>query len=276
MAQKDLDLRTLFARVKLKNTDESGNIGDSSFDTTDIAYLRSAEEVKNIPQEKRRKSLSDFALSNFAWQIESYTAENGNFAGAAWLRCANNSECVGYINPIGRLELYTPENKDFGLSVALDITTKSLISALDSSQHIKFTSKKVQKQEKHFIELGQYPGRIVSQELQKSLEEAYNGGNLKDGLTSTGRLYATNGQRAQDQDFLSKQNPEFEFNGEKYVRVVVWNGDISLYKDGTNAPTTGNVIWHKVEPISFEILNWDKLPRSINPKGKRFVSGAEA
>ena len=40
MAQRGLDLRKLFVKVKLENTDDKGESGNPAFNTTDIAYLR--------------------------------------------------------------------------------------------------------------------------------------------------------------------------------------------------------------------------------------------
>ena len=191
------------------------------------------------------------------------------------LRSASPDNCVKSIFTDGSLDWSNVSSKDLGSPVALDFNLKSLISAQSASRYVKITSKKVQEEEKHFIEIGEYPGEIASQELQGALEEAYNGGKLKDGLTCTGRLFTTNGQREYCKDFLSKQNPEFEFNGEKYVRVVVWTLNAHRhYADGTNMPCNKHTaVWHKVEPVKLEIKNWDELPQNINPRGKR-IGGA--
>ena len=221
MDQKGIDLRTLFVKVKLKNTDKRGNVEDSSFDTTDIAYLRSEEEIENIPQEKRPKSPSDFALSNFAEQSY-YMTENGKYAGSVLTRSASDIFAVKTIEFDGAIDWRVADDAGAGSPVSLGINAKALVSMLKTTKNIKITSKKVGEEEKHFIKLGEYPGKIASPDMQKMLEEAYNNGSLQDGLTCTGRLYTTNGQSDEDGvEFLSKQNPEFEFNGEKYVRVVV-------------------------------------------------------
>lgn len=72
-----------------------------------------------------------------------------------------------------------------------------------------------------------------------------------------------------NKDFLSKQNPEFIYKGKKYVRAIVWN-DVKgkKFSDGSLVPETGSVLWMEVEPVTFEITNWDNLPSMINPSGK--------
>ena len=40
-----------------------------------------------------------------------------------------------------------------------------------------------------------------------------------------------------------------------------------MYKDKTTAPETGTPMWAEVQPIKWKIINWDNLPKSINPNG---------
>ena len=154
----------------------------------------------------------------------------------------------------------------------MSLNHQSLISALSASaSEILETRKTNSGEEKHFLKIGEYPKTRASDKMQQTLEEMYNDGDLKQGLTCTGRLFTTNGQRVTLNDFLSKQNPEFEYNGKKYVRTITWNdAGSNKFADGSYVPLTGAAVWIEVQPVTFEIANWDKLPRSINPKGKRF------
>ena len=77
--EKNLDLRYLFNKVKLSNKSYGGSI-DPSFDTTDIAYLHSLDEIRYLPLNKKAKSISDFALSNCAW-LNPPSAMNGTNKG---------------------------------------------------------------------------------------------------------------------------------------------------------------------------------------------------
>ncbi len=153
----------------------------------------------------------------------------------------------------------------------MSLNLQSLISARSASASETFETKKTKSgKEKHFLKIGEYPKTKATDELQQALEERYNGGILQKGLICTGRLFTTNGQRESGKDFLSKQNPEFELNGKKYVRTIVWNDSNRKFADGNAVPRTGAVVWLEVEPVTFEITNWDRLPKSVNPKGKRF------
>lgn len=120
----------------------------------------------------------------------------------------------------------------------------------------------------HTLRLGAYPKTNQDEELSKILEKLYNGGNLQEGLTATGRWYTENGQKEYKRDFAGKHSPEFEYNGELYVRQIsIPNERETTYSDGTVAGEVGTVRWEKVEPLSFKIKNWDEMPKWINPKG---------
>ena len=95
-----------------------------------------------------------------------------------------------------------------------------------------------------------------------ALRPSFNSGKLKDGLKATGRWYTS---CSDSYNLTFRQNPEFLYNGEKYVRVCVSNYNQEL-PNGTLA-YRDTIQWVRVEPIEFYIKNWDKLPKSINPKG---------
>lgn len=276
MAKEKINFMKMVVPRKNRNTDNRGNEAGREFDTTDSVSLLSAYELSDRTDEQRRKSLTDFALINFAWQNDSYEAENGKLAGASWSRSAYNVYRVKYIYKDGSWYYHLVDYYDLGSAPALALNLQSLISARSASASEIFETKKTKSgREKHFLKIGEYPKTKADDELQQTLEEKFNGGNLQTGLSCTGRLFTTNGQRESGKDFLSKQNPEFEYNGKKYVRAIVWNDNNRKFSDGSVVPKTGAVQWVKVEPVTFEIKNWDRLPKSINPKGKRFGADAE-
>jgi len=67
------------------------------------------------------------------------------------------------------------------------------------------------------------------------------------------------------------QNNEYEFNGELYVRVKARKAedrDFNLRLNGEFVKcVSGRFYWFKVEPIKFNIENWDKAPSFINKNG---------
>jgi hypothetical protein len=108
---------------------------------------------------------------------------------------------------------------------------------------------------------GSYPQTLGSQELNNELEENYNNGNFKNGLTPTNLAYTIfkSTSLSDVKNITLKHLPEFSYNGKKYVRM-----------SGGSSP-----IWFKVEPIEWEILNYNKLPGSLNPNNKGFLFNFE-
>ena len=270
MAEEKINYMSMVVARKNKNTDRYGNNADSEFDTTDAVRLLSWDEMIDRIEEERRKSNTDFALINYAWQNNSYKAQNGKLSGAYWSRSANVVSYVKHVYYDGSRSCNSVDNQNLGSVPALSLNLQSFLSARSAStSEILETKKTKDGKEKHFLNIGEYPKTRANDELQQTLEERYNGGVLQGGLICTGRLFTTNGQRKSNEDFLSKQNPEFVYNGKKYVRSIVWRNDECVFGDGTAVPQIGAVIWMEVEPVTFEIINWDNLPKTINPKGKR-------
>ena len=122
----------------------------------------------------------------------------------------------------------------------------------------------------HTLQIGEYIKTKEEEELSRTLETLYHGGNLKEGLTATGRWYSGNGQKEDYKNYAGKHSPEFEYQGKKYARVIA-NPDSDSrnleYSDGTLLGEEGTVRWTRVEPISFVIKNWEEMPKSINPRG---------
>ncbi len=120
----------------------------------------------------------------------------------------------------------------------------------------------------HTLNIGEYIGTKVNEELFTTLELLYNRGNLNKELTATGLLYTGNGQKEDYKNFAGKYSPQFEYKGKKYARVISnpYSKDI-IYSDGTLSLESGTIRWANVEPISFVIRNWDEMPKNINPNG---------
>ena len=274
MAEEKINYMSMAVARKNTNTDNRGNSAGTKLDTTDLVSLLSMDELKETfeTDAERRKSNTDFALLNFAWQWQNsdYKAENGKLTGAFWSRSANSESYVRSVHSDGSRFFFYVNSRHIGVVPALSLNLQSLISARRASAKKIFETKRTDSgKEKHFLKIGEYPKTKASEELQRTLENLFNGGALQAGLTCTGRLFTTNGQKEYQRDFLSKQNPEFEYNGKKYVRTIAWQEGNHKFADGSAVPETGTPVWVEVEPVTFEILNWDRLPKSVNPKGKR-------
>lgn len=65
-----IDLKNFIIPTTLSNTDANQNMGDSSFDTRDLVFLDSADEIRAYNESKMRCRISatDWALVNGAFQ----------------------------------------------------------------------------------------------------------------------------------------------------------------------------------------------------------------
>lgn len=238
---------------------------DKTLRTTDTISIRSLEEVENQTNKERQRSLTDFALMNHAWQSDIYETEQDKRVGMYCLRSgsAHSRYYASYVFGAGSYGGDFVSNNVSGICPALSLHLPSKIftrSTLREIGEVREVKSKDGKTLYYTIDIGEYPKTKVSSDMQEKLESMYNGGYLRGGLKCTGKLYTTNGAQYSDEYFLSKQNPEFEINGEKYVRVTLWNNyDSCIYEDGSRVHTTEAVQWVKVEPITFRISNYKKF-----------------
>lgn len=113
------------------------------------------------------------------------------------------------------------------------------------------------------ILLGEYPQSFVGQNLNDELEKAYKNQTIK----PTGKKIAALNYIIDPfyDDGTVYYNQEYEYKGEKYVRVSISMLDS---RDQYSGPVNwGKYLWVKVEPIRWVIENWQDLPREINPDG---------
>lgn len=257
------DLTRFIIPVELDNTDQNQIRGDKSFETKDLVFLDSDDEIGDLSNEERITSPTDYAIANGAfqwWQGVSRTGKKGT--SAYWLRSAYSKNEADFVSKDGsRVNLYVKRTQ-LGVCPALHLNLPSIISARRASRdfgkiaHVKDTDGKVIY---HTIEFGEYPKTKAanSDELEKLFQEHK--------ISATGKKYVGHIEDAGTGKFT--ENLEYEYLGQKYVRVKNNRFEEgNWYSDGQKVPGDGYV-WIKVEPIAWRIRNWDEMPTSINPKG---------
>ena len=251
-----------------ENTLANGRSGGVDFLTTDLVSLPTYDEIRN--QTNAARSVTDFALMNNTEHIsnaeerpDDFTPQ-GKLVGRYQSRtagtidnvlCLHRNNSIGWVPvdlPVGGLCPHLTLRLPDGVTTIADITRE-----IGPVREVKFKDG----ESYYTIDLGAYPKTRVGDDFAAKLESMYHGGRLRGGLAGTGRLFTTNGQRDFRGDFLSKQNPEFSYQGKQYVRVVVQNQPTNLdnrYQDGTPVPEEG-IQWAAVEPITFRINNTQEL-----------------
>ena len=243
------DLRSYIVPVRIENTNEFGEIEDG-YATTDLIHIENTDEYTTTRNKDwKQEDITDYSLMNGG-------------VPELWLR---STASYPYIDTTSYSEVYGDDSSRTEYSIMPCLYFKTSKEIKDINLYKEIAEKDG---ERHLLNIGEYPGDKVSEELSDKLEKLYHGGKLRKGIEATGRWYSVNGGGSEKLTYLEKHNPEFEYEGSRYVRVVqnAYNDSVE-YSDGTKSRENGIARWVKVEPISFEILNWDSLPKSINPNG---------
>lgn len=287
------DLRSKIIPTTIENTDVYAGKENKKFDTTDLIYLDSYDEQYDGKKTymERRISATDYAKMNNIFISEYYTTRTGRQTTDAWLRspsCPNDT--VSYISSNGNDEDafclgWLPSDPTLGLCPSLHYHLQSDISARSALRFLKWQKNRNENEELeqfdirevkdtkgkiiyHTLQIGEYVKTKVDEDLSRTLESLYNGGKIQEGILCTGRWYSGNGQKKESKDYAGKHSPEFEYQGQRYVRVISYpDNERGRYSDGTPVGKKGTIRWAKVEPISFVIKNWNEMPKSINSKG---------
>ncbi|MCL2756355.1 MAG: leucine-rich repeat domain-containing protein [Firmicutes bacterium] len=262
--QSRVDLRNYIATTFLSNSDEDQRHGDLAFNTADYLYILSAPEVSEFHVAERMISATDSALMDGAFQNrrrDDYANRTGTTR--YFLRTAYNSERSVYsIESNGDSDDTSARRNDYSLCPAMRLHSHVL-------QHMDCNIQPVRNQYDriiyHTLQFGEKDKSHVGSELNLYLEGLYQSGELDD--KATGRLW-TSAAITSGGAFTPRKNPEFEVDGQKFIRKITTRDDSNIqYSTRERAPENGTARWVKVEPITWKIRNWDDLSTDINPDG---------
>ena len=260
------DLKSFIVPTKLENTDEEQKYGDSSFDTKDLIYLESLLDVKNIQEEERVVYPTDYAVMNGCERSRSNSGFLGKRTCKIWLRTATADDklYVHFMDSIGYDKSEIVWIRQMAVCPALRLDLSKVVSARKLSQDIFKTNAVANKNGRvlyHTIEFGEYPKSYVGEMKNKGLEKLYS----ENKLFKTSKSYTGMMDKHGEYEFY----PEFEYQGQKYVRFVAkYNVEAHIRTEMMiSTSKTQPPIWVKVEPITWKIKNWEQMPFSINPQG---------
>ena len=258
------DLKSFIVPTKLDNTNDNQKHGNSDFQTSDLVYLDSYLDIKNIPKKERIVYPTDYAVMNGCYTSYEEPGIMKKRSCQVCLRTGKEPHNVFYIDLDGDCDNYTYTYANLAICPTLRLDLSAVISARKLSQDVFKINDVVNKNGRvlyHTIEFGEYPKTYVGETKNKELEKLYSEKKLVNtSKTYTGRYIRDNGELA--------LYSEFEHEGQKYVRVITQKfADYTRFSDGTLAPESGTPLWVKVEPITWKIRNWEDMPWSINPQG---------
>ena len=257
------DLKSFIVPTKLDNTNDNQKHGNSDFQTSDLVYLESYPDIKNIPKKERIVYPTDYAVMNGCHASYINFGLLNKESCVPWLRSDIYTDLVNVVDFNGEINDVLVNRLELTICPALRLDLSAVISARKLSQDVFKINDVVNKNGKvlyHTIEFGEYPKTYVGETKNEELENLY----FEKSLVNTSKTYT--GRYIYDDGELALYS-EFEHEGQRYVRVINQKYDASQFSDGTMAPESGTPLWAKVEPITWKIKNWEDMPRSINPQG---------
>lgn len=210
-------LKNFIERTEIENTDENFEKRNRLFKTTDLVFLDSYSDIRELSDEERITSLTDYAIANGAFQWCDGVSRTGKKGTSSyWQRSAYSQRRVSVVTGAGSCNSIYVEKTQLGVCPALHLNLSSIISARSASRdfgkiaHVKDTDGNVIY---HTIEFGEYPKTkaINSDELERLFNEHI--------IFATGKKYAGHIEDSSKGTFT--ENLEYAYCGQKYVRVKI-------------------------------------------------------
>lgn len=182
---------------------------------------------------------------------------------------AERQSCQVYLRPFfdnqtvvikekdGSTSLESPTKRTLGICPSIRLDAKKLINNRELFADFKIDKIYEDADPKYTVKLGQMPQEFVGVQTNDKLNYLYKN-NM---INSTGKTYF--GGQYGNKVFCNK---EYEFDGQKYVRTRVFTSVNEIEQNNSLLLDLGYA-WTKVEPISWYVLNYDRLPKQFNPYG---------
>jgi len=225
---------------------------------------------------------TNYALCNKVYQYhnDSYKSRTMYYSGLKptspyILRDGNK-----YVNDSGLVvEKSADENEDkqylnagCKVSLQLKLDKKSDIGFI--LKHFKYAA--IVPKKNNILSFGGYFADIDDKKLIKLLEKSYKHNEL----ILSGKEYSRVINSYFDDNFKIEPLKEYNFIGRKFVRSIAYTSQDStqlsngrlIHKSLFSKP---QIVWHIIQPIDFEILNWNDMPHIINPNGNGTAKSVE-
>ena len=255
---KEIDISYYIVPTPVKNYNGSKSLFSKPFITSDLVYLISEEELKNICIFNKVVMPTDYAVLSGVDPLEK----------SYWLRsCCNEKNKVQITNGIS-VENVSLDDIFNGIRPAMRLNAQKINEAqrLAGCFPISGSFFSNPKGEIHYLEFGTFPKSSVAKSLQEELEREFSLQQSGCGqLRATGKKYIFSYDDVPTQKFDFSY--EYQYKGLKYVRTLVKYDKVNIFYSAGNSLDDDEVRWVKVEPIKWQILNWSKLPTYINPEG---------
>lgn len=239
--------------VKLQNSNLQGD-KSANFTTEDLIFIDSLEDVEKLPQHVRKAEPTDYGISNTISCGGTYY----------WLRSLREKtkDLVDMVGGCGTLDYGYVSLTNISSVPRMHLDAYKIISSKAKKPSMfNFSTDAHKGNNSHTIEFGEYPQSFVGFDKTSELEKMFSSGLL----VATGKKYF--GRTDPAKNFI--YHDEYTSQGQKYVRITNHPAIYANLKlnNGITIPAGQKVLWIKVEPIVWQILNWDRLPKRLNPTG---------
>ncbi len=250
-----MDLVKYLKPVKLQNSSLQGD-KSANFTTEDLVFIDSLDDIEKMSKYKYIKKAhpTDYGILNHLF-------DNGP---SYWLRsiAEQDPNRVDIIYWTGGLDYGDTLLDYISIVPRMHIDASKIISdKMHFPSMFQLSTVTYRKQTLHTIEFGEYPQSFVGADKNNELENLFSSGSL----AATGKKYI--GRVDSTKKII--YHDEYSYKGQKYVRVKTRTNSFSEMhlSNGITITSRQKFLWVKVEPIVWRILNWDRLPKKLNPKG---------
>ena len=257
-----MDLTKFILPTELQNNDENGKLGDSSYNTKDLIYIDSYEDLVKYSNGYNALNkicyATDFVAMNGAYLKNYDNKSNTAECCVNWTRSSGSKYQVKVLKNNNVDSFYATSYKSGVIRPSLHLDLSAVVSEIKNFSGLFPIKKSKMKEFRNYytIEFGEFPKTYVGDDKNKELNELYE---LKR-INMTGKKYL--GYLNENKNIKDIGAPEFKYKGQKYVRVKS-----NLYNLAEYEVPNKEYAWVKVEPITWIIRNWDEMPKEINPNG---------
>ena len=223
--------------------------------STDKIYLQDLDSLKLLKTNSLIKSYSDFVALNRNFDLtDNSSLETQENKRIGTYRILSNAKHSIPLCVQSKPQICTSEF-GYGYAPKLALTLPHPMTFDEIGEKI---GKIEYKNGVFTINIGNYPYKRADQSTSELLEKLFNHGDLREGITCTGLHYTERGDN--DETFTSRQYPEFEYNGKKFVRVFTLprprrdnSSLVNKFADGGDIPSN-QAVWVEVSAMPFNIL----------------------
>ena len=249
----EIDLTTLLVPTKISTQND--------ITTYDYVYLDSdADEIGT--DEERQVDATDYAIINGAdgddcsklslLNVGKMSTDNQQ---CSYAILEHNGQHLVSVQTNGDVDYINPP-KVYNRCIRPKIKIKlnnGILSGPEFINQQNLLNQIYERDGKHYVKLGEFPNSYVGDKLNSLLNRMFYSSYLINSFT--GKMYS--GSMIDESAQLMKYR-EYNYNDNKYVRVDTnFTSYYDSYSDGTKIDKKQTSVWVKVEPIEWEIVNYD-------------------